>query len=544
MARPNKARASAPQKAPRKKRASNPLREVFDAMDENVFALLKQTFETDFSGGAALEADAIALFRRLLDGCRAASLDDDEKTDLLEDLGERLADLRIDASGGHRAAREAVAAIRAMLDAAIAARELQVVDLMIVAKLFAEAGLEVPETLKQAASEAMEAGRLGAASRGGGGDLVAALLEDPDILASDPFDVHDTLRSLTAGLTAAPIAALMGALVAGGNAVVDAAAAGFLLHPDAEVARAVSGAFVAAAARAPVAALLVDRLVRIRAWLPASRQGPVDEAIRAMRSNAAPPVATPAPEILKCSLSVCDGSGAHAALVTMRAGADYQCANILMTPEGVADALVIRELPRRELSRILGEMQGLTPSAATDLPAVARMLAVAIADNFASGRLPPYKLVDVAESVGLGPIHPDSATPESLLEGLLAGLSPQEVAPKAVATAHARVSTSELADQWFETGEAVEAVLEPVAGGHKARVAELLKVHLPERRAFWARQCALSALALRDDGASPRALWKQIALVGRDIAASPALETIPLMRRIAEYSVEAFERQM
>jgi hypothetical protein len=42
--------------------------------------------------------------------------------------------------------------------------------------------------------------------------------------------------------------------------------------------------------------------------------------------------------------------------------------------------------------------------------------------------------------------------------------------------------------------------------------------YLPERRHFWARQCAISALAMRGNGKTRHSLWKQMALVGRDIA--------------------------
>jgi hypothetical protein len=54
---------------------------------------------------------------------------------------------------------------------------------------------------------------------------------------------------------------------------------------------------------------------------------------------------------------------------------------------------------------------------------------------------------------------------------------------------------SEFSDQWFEAGEELENLLYPVKG-FKQRVAKLTKTYLPERRIFWARLCAISALAL------------------------------------------------
>ena len=67
-----------------------------------------------------------------------------------------------------------------------------------------------------------------------------------------------------------------------------------------------------------------------------------------------------------------------------------------------------------------------------------------------------------------------------------------------MAIAHADILDSVFAYQWFEAGEALEDLLYPVKGS-KQRVAKLMKAYLPERRAFWARQCAISALAMHND---------------------------------------------
>jgi hypothetical protein len=112
-----------------------------------------------------------------------------------------------------------------------------------------------------------------------------------------------------------------------------------------------------------------------------------------------------------------------------------------------------------------------------------------------------------------------------------------------VARAHADILDSEFKYQWFEAGEALEDLLYPVKGS-KQRVANLIKAYLPERRLFWARLCAISALALRGDGKTRHLLWKQLALVGRDIASDLPLDQIPLMKQVAEISVRAFESRL
>ena len=56
---------------------------------------------------------------------------------------------------------------------------------------------------------------------------------------------------------------------------------------------------------------------------------------------------------------------------------------------------------------------------------------------------------------------------------------------------------SDVADGWFEAGEAVEAVLKATDSVEEGAQA-LLEGYLPRRRDFWASQCALSALALKE----------------------------------------------
>ncbi|MGD0721421.1 MAG: hypothetical protein ABR970_10320 [Roseiarcus sp.] len=546
MPRPNKTGKPSPAKAPARRRGkrANPLLDLLKNLDDEVLAMLQQSMAEEMGLGAegSPEPDPVELFGHYLESCRLAEIDEAEKNDRLSDLVEALSDLRIEAGGGRRDARERIRAIYDLLEGAIEKRALPIVDLMIIAKVFADSGLEVPGSLKRSVAEALELGPPDSLDGGDGSDLVTSLLEDPELADKNPSDVYETLNSLTVGLPAQPVIALLRELVAGGKAVVDEAAAGFALHPDPEIARAVVEALAASAVRAPVASALIERLVRMRPWLPPARQMPLDEAIRAMRMNAAPPVKSELPNIGKCMVSVCDGSGTRSLVVTLRAGERHLIATVMMKREGIDDAMMLRDLSRPEMNDIVRRMKSSLLTAETDLAGVVRTLGLAVAENFASGRLPPFKLVDLAETLGLGPIYPDPATPHEIIAGLLAGLPAGQTDAAAAAKAHLDILKNEFEYQWFETGEPVEDMLYPVEG-FKQRVAKLMKSYLPERRGFWTRQCALSALALRNEQKSPHAMWKQLALVGRDIGSDRPLERIPLMKQIARVSVEAFESQ-
>ena len=199
---------------------------------------------------------------------------------------------------------------------------------------------------------------------------------------------------------------LLSELVAGEKAVIDQAVAGFLLHPDAVLAQSVAEALATSATQTPVESSLIERLVRMRPWLPQTRQAQLDATIRVMRLNALPPVKPELPKVIKCYVSVCDGSGTRSLFVTQRAGAHYQVASVMMKVAGVAEAVVLSELSKSEMDGTVRQMKSSIPVMETDLAGITRMLGLAVADNLASGNPPPFKLVAAVEKSALARFIP------------------------------------------------------------------------------------------------------------------------------------------
>ncbi len=543
MKKANKAGKPSKTKAPAQKgkRQVDPILDIMKNMDEDLLAMLLQSMRTEMGSGPELfgPEDPVDLFSEYLQCCAQGNVDDDEKNELFADLVQVLDELKVNSNGGDPEARGKIQAIYDLLDSAIEAHSLQVPDLMMTGKILSDAGWIVPDSLKQAMTEALQAPPPDMEGVGGR-DLVSSLLEVADEVGKNPFDVHEYLNSILASFPPEAGGMRLSELIAGETAVIDQAVAGFLLHPDAGLARSVAEALAASATKTPVESSLIERLVRMRPWLPRARQAQLDTTIRAMRQNALPPVKAEPPKIIKCYVSVCDGSGTRSLFVTQRVGARYQVASVMMKPAGVADALVLSDLPKSGMDDMVRQMKSAMPTTETDLAGVSRMLALAIAENFASGNPPPFKLVEVVERLGLGALHPDPSSPMEIVTGLLADLPPEQTNPSAVARAHTEILDNEFAYQWFEAGERLEDLLYPVKGS-KQRVAKLMKAYLPERRAFWARQCAISALAMRGVGKTGRSAWKELALVGRDIASDGPLDQIPLMQQVAKSSVRAFE---
>jgi hypothetical protein len=540
----NRKPPSGKMRAKKRKQAVSAVRNIVENMDEGTLGQLRQILqtETDFAGDM-FDDDPLDLLTEYIDLCARDDGDEDDKNEMLADLVIGLSRLDINANGGDREARRKIEAIHDLLDESIDSRTLRGADLMLTVRTLAEAGWTIPERYKQAVAADVRAATTDTSGLHES-DLVSTLMVLADEVDQNPFELHDRLSSLVAALPPETSVSMLSALIdAGGAPVIEQAVVGFALSPDAGVARAMCEALAASAARTPVASLRIERLVRMRPWLPAARQAPLDAAIRAMRLNALPPAKVALPTVIKCYVSVCDASGTRNLFVTLKTGARmYQMATVLMKVAGVADALVLRDLPKSAMDEMVREMKSATTVVETDLVGVARMLGLAIADNFASEDPPPFKLVEVAESLGLGPILPDYSSTVDIIAGLLSDLPADETNPAAVLRAHADMPHIEFAGQWFEAGEALEDLLYPIKGSER-RVAKLLRDYLPDRRSFWARQCAISALALRSDQGKPYAPWKQLALVGRDIAFDAPLDQIPLMRQIAEVSVQVFEEQ-
>lgn len=529
--------ASAKAKAPAKK--SGEQGDLFSTMFKDLDQDLLKVLASD--QGMFASADPVDLFAQFLETFGQRTLNEDDKNELLADVLDVLSELKIDSNGGDPDAREKIEAVYDLLDDAIERHSLQAPDLMTVGKILSDAGWAIPDSVKSAVAEALQAPPPDIES-GAETDLLSSLLEVADQAGQNPFDLYEYMNSFLACFPTEASVMLLTELIAGKNAVINQAVVGFLLDPDSTLSKSVAEALAASANKNPVESLLIERLVRFRPWLPQDRRVHIDATIKAMRLNALPPEKAELPKTSKCYASVCDGSGTRSLFVTQRIGGHYQIATVMMKPAGVADAMVISGLPKSEMDAMVREMKSSLPVMEMNLAGISRLLAFGIADNSAQGNPPPFKLVEVVESLGLGPLQPDHAQPAEIISGLLADLPPEQTDSKAQAKAHADILDSDFAYQWFEAGERVEDLLYPIKGS-KQRVAKLMKAYLPDRRAFWARQCAISAFVMHGDKKSRLASWQQLALVGRDLASDLPLDHIPLMKKIAELSVRAFEER-
>jgi hypothetical protein len=95
---------------------------------------------------------------------------------------------------------------------------------------------------------------------------------------------------------------------------------------------------------------------------------------------------------------------------------------------------------------------------------------------------------------------------------------------------------------WFEAGEAVQELLQPLRT-RKRRIEAISARLLPTRRKFWAERCAWMAATLKEgptEGDDPGVTLRSVA---RDVVGQRPSAEIPLAARIAAATVEAFEQR-
>jgi len=455
-----------------------------------------------------------------------------------------LGDLRIAGNGGDTAARAGLAEACQAIETAVTSHRLAPKVLMLIARAFAQAGLEPGAALKQATLAAMEAGVTHDSAPPGRGDLAAAFAPLAGALGHDPFAIHAEIAASGAAFPPEHRAAMAAELAGSEIDAVREAALGFLLDADPAPGAAVLDALAATARRHAVPSRMVERLVSLRPWLPLVRQPKLDVTIRALRAHTAPPVARSRDEIRMLLASLCDGAGAQSLFSLLVVGRRFALASVLIKSDvGVADAWVREDMPKREADSIIARITAETEAVRVPIDFVARRLSDALATNLATDTPPPFGLLQVTEALGLGLLRPTALAAKELAEDLLRDLPSDQTGPEATRQAHVDAADwPQLFDtvaSWFEAGEEVEALLRPIPS-RRRRAAAARDRLLPGRRQFWAERCAWMAATLKDAGSDEGDEWVNFALVARDLAREQPLSEVPLFDVIAEATVDAY----
>jgi hypothetical protein len=473
--------------------------------------------------------------KELIDDLLAAEpdeFDDILNPESLSELEEMLNQTRLDAAGGDIEVRHTLNNIRAAIDDAAARDAIHPAILFVLGRLLADAQIDIGAEMRAAAERAL-------VIFGDSGEEAYRALLEPLLSASDgdPFALSEQIDAQIAVLPLQYKVAFVERLAADPNGLARQAAVGFLLHREEPLARAAIDGLAAAASRGELEVSTRRWIEVVGRWLPPDRQG----AIEAAFPSAGRAVPRRNANVVRATASVCDGSGASALSALVKNGSRYTIVSVMVKSTGVAQAMLLEDLPKSETTAYQRIAGSAAPSSEVSLATLTLLLRLALGVNLAHEAPPPFALVKAVEAIGLDTVTPDPATPAEIIGTVLARGPDCDLA-ETVRQAHESVARGEFADNWFEAGENVEAVLESAQAPGEAASA-LLARYLPGRRAFWAAQCARSSLALMEGAGPGDETWKHLALVGRDLLGDVPITAIPLMRRIAETSARSYFMQ-
>jgi hypothetical protein len=456
-------------------------------------------------------------------------------------LGNTLDHLRIATNGGSSEAPSALERARQTV-----VRELeQGCDdpklLMLIVRAFAHAQIDPGESLRRAVMDAMA----GQAESNGAfatpADAEAELSNVAKALDHDPFAIHAEISLSAAAFSPKQRLDFVAGMAGSTIPAIREAALGFVLDPDAAVARAVLDVLVGTAGRAVIPSTLVERLVRMRPWVTQARRPAIDSALRALRPKAVQPVAASSPEIKTLLVTLTDGAGAQSVFALAKLGRRHVVASVLTKAGiGIAEALLGEWMSKTEADGLVRMIKQEADARPVSAQFIERFLAAALATNLAQGHPPPFGFVQVLEVLGLGALHPAAQPVEQMAEALLAG-RPQGGTPVGVdpdAMLMVAETTLPILASWFEAGEKVETLLAQNRS-RKGKISAIFAEILPVRREFWSERCAWTAAVLLERPSGTDWLGIFFAQAALDFAGTTPLSDIPLARVIAHGTVDA-----
>jgi hypothetical protein len=116
-------------------------------------------------------------------------------------------------------------------------------------------------------------------------------------------------------------------------------------------------------------------------------------------------------------------SGAQSLFALAKRGRRFALASLLVKSEvGVTDAWVRDGMTKGEADALLTEIVSGVEAVEVSISLLEKRLADALTINVARDVPPPFGLLQVVETLGLGPLYPDGISPLVLVEALIADL--------------------------------------------------------------------------------------------------------------------------
>jgi hypothetical protein len=286
------------------------------------------------------------------------------------------------------------------------------------------------------------------------------------------------------------------------------------------------------------------RMILVQHWLPHDERQLVQQIIDGAWKNAVKCEQWPLGQaVIEIHGSGLDGAGAQTNLMVIHADKRrYRVAGLLFKQgRGLADAWIGEPQSKRDSAQMIK----LAP-AATLMPVsrayMNRTISYYLRIGIERFQPPPAALLKIAEATG-AQWQPAEAGWEKMVDEMLAGVRQGMLAPDKIAMVIASSDRWGLdgpwATSWFENNQEVaDFIVNMEAKPADAVRDALLNGIIENHRTIWAERFALTALWMKEAGAAKRLPWRNFAILARKLIEDVALTTIPLMRKIAEDTVE------
>ena len=450
--------------------------------------------------------------------------------------------LRLDIEAGYKTALDIAEMVRKRLVTASQSGTVDPSMIWTLAQSFGAAKLDLGEELPAVVEHVIE--QVGAANAGDDGPaamlgFVADLIKRVD---GDAFALFSCLNETSVGVPDESRAAMGMALLFSGEAAAAEASIGWLMDPATVVRRAAANALRDAARKGKVTPTMLRRMITTRNWLPEDSRPALDAAIATARRKGVPPAQWDDVEVRQLITTGIDGSGAIGVLAHCRNKRKIVFGSLVLKHGvGVRDAWAQEGITQKEIDRAF-----LDAAVVDQFKIAPDFLPTAIGHFLAlghqTGTMPPFGLVRFLEAVGVSSVQPQLMSAAALLDTIEEGH-----AIGAGVFEHLLADSVDLAadyvfvDSWFESGDAVDAVLVGNRQARHKRAALVMEKVLEPRREWWTQAAAWAACILYRAGNDER--WREFYALASAMAQGRALKEIPLMYKVASQTVSAWQHR-
>lgn len=382
----------------------------------------------------------------------------------------------------------------------------------------------------------------------------------------DVFQAAATIDETICGLPEEQRASFAVACLSADSVGLRDAGLAALLDPAPLARQAAAAALAEQAALGRVSGDSLRRAVVIRGWLPADERPALDAALDAAKEAGVDAAPWPRPARLGgVYVSACDGAGGQTAMLDGKQGRRPMMAALLFNRgAGVADVWATRGRQGRSVNSLVEGARAGVHLIPSSLPFVAKLTRHYLGVAADAGRPPPFSMLNVLETLGIGGVAPDRLDLDRLVQDLTENL-PADAADPANAEVWLKAGARwfrdfDFTDGWFDdAAETAALVRQP--GLSRAEAARLvLELRLEPRRREWAEILGWTGQALREverlaeleaakaakgktssEAAAPsQPVWPAFAVAVRELAAGRPMNRIEAMKAIARNCVNVF----